>query len=199
MKTILSLFFSLFVFAANAQFTAVTNTSGTVTYGSTAVTVTGSGTASSYTVWCGAGPYWIGAGAGSTPSPGSYTYRFSPAITAFRVEVTAANVGESIAISVNGSHYSLTAADIFAYAGTCGSGTMGLSGDTVLCTSAGGSGANVGINVYVCGGINSCTVETDGLLNGSVYSFFISDTAICSATNNGPLCLGDTLKLSVPG
>ena len=80
-KTIAALLTLLFMhLGLQAQWYTTTNTSGTSLYGTTNVTVVGAGTASTYALWCGTGPYWIGAGAPSFPGPampGSYTYTFS--------------------------------------------------------------------------------------------------------------------------
>jgi gliding motility-associated-like protein len=196
MRYIYACLLLLFPFLGLAQFTTVTHTTGSATYGAYTVNVTGAGSASTFASYCGAGPYWIGAMA-YTGVPGSYTYRFSSPVSGFRVSITAADPGESITIAVNGVHYSLTAANVFTFAGTCGAPAMTLSGDSLLTTAS--TTSNGGIKVFECG-ITSVTVATNGYSNGSVYTFEFTDSVVCSrAANNGPVCPGDTLRLSGVG
>lgn len=192
--------FLLGAMGASAQFTAVTHLSGTATYSGHTVGVTSAGTASNIS-YCGTSPYWIGAGTGfGTPDPGSYTFTFSPAVNAIRVFVTAANPGESITATINGTRYSLTSSEVFTYTGTCGETSMPLSGDSLLADTAvsrSSDGAQAGGFMILRCGITSATIATNGIGNGSVFTLLISDTAGCSAaTNNGPICLGDTLELN---
>ena len=180
-----------FAGTARGQWFTTTNTSGTVLYGTYNVTVTGSGTASTYAAWCGTGPYWIGAGTGAVPTRGAYTFAFSPAVTAAKIYMTAADPGESISIAINGIHYSLTAGNIIPFTGTCGAPGYVLSGDSVISTAGNGYGA---LGIVYCP-ISTLEVSTNGISNGTVVTFMFSDSAACfKAVNNSP-CIGDTLKL----
>lgn len=195
MKAFLRLFVLICIaFSAQGQYYTTTNTTGTVLYGTTNVTVVGGGTASSYASWCGAGPYWIGAGSsvGGTPSPGWYTFTFSSPASRFRVKITAADPGESITIDINGVHHSIVSSEYTAWASTCGTPAFTLSGDTLLSTGSNSSGW---LDIAACD-INSVRVATNGRSNGSVFTFMFSDSGSCfSASNNGPICEGDTLRL----
>lgn len=207
MKFFIQLMFLLVLsYAGYSQYTTTTHLAGTVTYGATAVTVRGGGTFSSYSAWCGAGPYWIGngggSGAGVTPSPGSYTFAFNPSVNGFRVLVTAADgpisggPGESVTLEVNGVRFAITTAVFTAWASTCGTSAMSISGDSLLGT---GSNQAAILNILRCG-IDSVKVSTNGVNNGLVFSFLFTDTAICGyAANNGPICQSDTLRLYCVG
>lgn len=188
----------IILFASNAhgQYFTVTNTTGTVLYGATNVTVTSAGTASA-TPWCGVNPYWIGAGSGTIPAPGSYTFSFSPPISAVRLYASAMDYhaestldSEKIAIAINGVPYFLTPANFTVWAGTCGQPAAAVIYGELRAVADLGAGAGGQLDVTAAM-ISTCTVSTNGIYNGSTFTFeFIS-----GPTNNGPLCAGDTLKL----
>ncbi len=187
--------------AAEAQWYTTTNTTGTVLYGITNVTVVGSGSASSYPLWCGTSPYWIGSGAPSFPGPalpGRYNYTFSRPVNSIRVIATAMNIGETIEIKINGSPYTITS--ITPFAGPCLGGTsVSIIGGHMECTADAPSGSGGIVNITYCG-ITSAEVATSGYGNGTVYTFMFTDSGTCvAATNNGPICVNDTLKLGSPG
>ena len=199
MKNLLSIVAVLLLaLNANGQWYTTTNTTGTVLYGSTNVTVVGAGTASTYASWCGAGPYWIGAGTPLWPgpaSPGSYTYSFSPAVNAIKVSATAMNHGETIEITLNGVPYIISPGEWVPWAGSCGGGLYEtLTGGVVECTFDTSWGSGTIVEIHSCG-IVSCKVGTTGYGNGTVYTFEFSDSICFRATNNGPVCVNDTLKL----
>lgn len=182
--------------SVHGQWFTVTNLSGTTApYGTTNVSVLGGGSFSTYPGWCGAAPYWIGSGTGTVSVPGWYTFTFVPAATSIRIYTTASDPGESIAIKVNGVRYTLTAANLIAWASTCGTSTMTLSGDTLISVSGNSSSEIV---LTFCP-INSIEVETDGIMNGTVFTMMFSDSGSCfNALYNYP-CWGDTLKLRGAG
>ncbi len=191
------LFILLLATSASAQYTTVTNLSGTVAYGPTSVTVTSAGAVSS-TPYCGVNPYWVGSFSGSTtPSPGSYTFSFSPAVSAIRVYCTAMDVGistsdtEKIGLTINGTFYTLTPANFTVYPGTCGQPAAAIIGGWMDAVVDMGAGAGGQLDVTGMS-ISTCKVETNGFDNGTTFTFqFIGG----GPTSNGPLCAGDTLKL----
>lgn len=182
---------------ARGQYLTVTHLSGTAVYGTTSVTVTSAGSVSS-TPYCGVNPYWVGSFSGSTtPSPGSYTFSFTPAVSAVRVYCTAMDVGiatidtEKIGITINGVFYTLTPANFTVYPGTCGQPAAAIIGGWMDAVIDFGLGAGGQLDVSASS-ISTCKVETNGFDNGTTFTFqFISS----GPTNNGPLCIGDTLRL----
>ncbi len=181
---------------ANAQWFTVNNLSGTTApYGTNNVTVLGAGTFSTYPGWCGAIPYWIGNFTGGVATPGWYHFTFSTPTKSIKVYSTASDPGESIAIKINGVHYSLTAANLIPWPSTCGTPVMTLVGDSLV--SVGGN-SSAEIVITYCS-ITSVEVETDGLSNGTVFTFMFSDSGACfNVTANNP-CVGDTIKLDAVG
>ena len=185
-------------FFAQAQYDSIIHSAGTATYGGISVDVTSAGTASTYPGWCGAGPYWIGAGTGGGATgpydPGSYTFTFVPSVNRLRMFFTAADAGESISVTINGTLHTITPAELTAWTSTCGTPVIPISGDTLLST---GPNSSAELNIFQCG-ITTLTIETDGVQNGSVFSLAVIDSGTCSGvSNNGPLCAGDTLKLAI--
>jgi gliding motility-associated-like protein len=193
----------LFSSHINAQWYTINNVSGTTaTYGPHSVSVLGTGTYSTYPGWCGAGNYWIGAGTGGTPNPATYTFTVSPTVSSLRIFITAADPGESFWIAINGSRYPITALNFYPWASTCGTGAMSISGDSLLSGVSDGSGE---INITDCP-MSVIEVGTNGLLNGTVFTFMISDSGKCFRAWNStlnyniyPSCLGDTLFLNAFG
>jgi gliding motility-associated-like protein len=188
--------------AASAQWAQVTHLSGTVTVAGTAITVTSAGSASSIG-YCGTGPYWIGANSSTNPLYGQYTYNFSPAVSAVRAQITAMSWPglEVDSFFINGVFYPITAANLSTFLGTCNQTQAPavnglLQGPSV--TTPVGTGAEVIINPGVP--ITSFRISTNGSSNGNVWNMYI-DSGF-AATNNGPVCAGDTLKLfasAIPG
>jgi gliding motility-associated-like protein len=196
MTRILTLMLCLLIYGTNASaqtYYAVTALTGTQTVGGNTVTITSSGNVAT-TTYCGAGPYWVG---GPNNGTGNYTYAFATPVSSIRVQLTAMNDGEIISFSINGSPYTLTAANITAYAGTCGQAAAALSGGNLVgppsTPSTPGVGAEVNINIG--SGINTATVSANGVQAGTTYNFLFSSEAMADATNNGPVCWGSTLKL----
>jgi gliding motility-associated-like protein len=194
----LFVFFSL-AFSAKAQWTQVTNLSGTQNYGGTNVTVTAiGGGAQSYTDWCGAGPYWIGA----SDIPGTFQYDFAPNVTGVMFEFTAMNMGEILTIEMNGQPYTLGPCNVSDFVGTCGLSNTVIVNGVVTCPQDVSSGANG--TLTICGNISSITISNVGFGNGTVFSTYFR-TAPCSlqggggtvtAGSNSPLCQGETLNLT---
>ncbi len=200
MRTLFSIVIMLtFAFHANAQYVTVTNLAGTTAYGSTNVTVTTTGSVAS-TPWCGVNPYWIGSG-----GPGSYIFNFSSPKDAVRIYVTAMNVlgsdTEKISVFINGTFYNLTPANLTVYPGTCAQPTQPIIGGMLVCTAAPlGVGGGGQLDIYQCG-ITSCEVFTNGVLNGSTFTFQFDSTAggsCLDAWTNNP-CIGDSLHLKAIG
>ena len=195
--------FSIYAFNASAQYTQVTNTTGTQNYGGTNVTVTANGAgAQVYSDWCGAGPYWIGA----SDNPGSYTFAFSPAVTGVMFEFTAMNTGEILTITLNGQAYALGPCNVSDFVGTCGTSNTIIQNGVVTCPVDVPNGANG--TLTICGTINSIEIANVGAGNGTVFNTHFT-TAPCAlqggggsvtAGSNSPLCQGETLNLtSTPG
>ncbi len=182
---------------ADAQYTTVTNLSGTVLYGSTNVTVTSyMGTT---IPWCGVNPYWIG-----ETGPGYYDFAFSSPVNAVRIYITAMDyiggTSEIDTIWINGSPFTLTTANYTAWPGTCAQPAEPIIGGVLVCMFDAGSGGGGQLDIIQCG-INSCRVATNGLWNGNTFTFqfaVLSTGCGITASNNGPLCLGDTLRLTTP-
>jgi gliding motility-associated-like protein len=196
MNRILIIVLCLLAYCTNVSaqtYYTVTALSGTQTVGGNTVTVTSTGNVSTVN-YCGTDPYWIG---GPSTGPGSYTYTFASPVSNIRVRLTAMNDGEIISFTVNGSPYTLTTANIATFLGSCGQVQAVLSGGNLFgppgTPSTPGVGAEVNINVGT--GITSATVAANGVLAGTAYTFMFNNDMMADATNNGPVCWGDTLKL----
>jgi gliding motility-associated-like protein len=191
--------FVLFAVNANAQYTQLTHFSGTVAYGSYNVTVTPGGSFSTGGGICFAPPteYWAG------PSgPGWYDYVIDKPVYAVKVRTWGINggplgFGEYVRMTINGSIYAIQPADVISYTDCMpGGGPMYLwAGDWMGPVGGGYNGGSFAITN--CAGITSYRVWCDGSLSGVAYFTFIdTNRGTCfAATNNGPLCMGDTLKL----
>src|SRR5436305_2835625 len=83
------------------QYFSVTNTSGTVSVGGVNVTVTGTGSVTTYPCSPG-GPYWTGSG-----SSGTYTWTFSSPVLSIKMHIDAQDPGDNCSFKINGSSYSI--------------------------------------------------------------------------------------------
>jgi hypothetical protein len=121
----------------------VIHTSGTQNVNGINVTVTPAG-ASTYPDWCGAGPYWIGA----VSISGSYSFSFGTLVDRVRIRLTAVNTGEVISFVVNGAPYTLSAANLVTFLGTCNQVQATIAGGNLVGTTsvppASGAEVNIG-------------------------------------------------------
>lgn len=208
MRLVLAMVLLLVAVHSRAQYAPVTNFSGTATYGSRSVTVTTSGTTSSYPDACLGSTlaYW----AGSTGA-GSYNYTLSAPIYSILIEASALNAGplgggEYLQVTVNGSPYILQPANVLSYA-HCqapGSGPCYLSGGKffgpVGTTSPTDYSGGI-LQISICTGITSFSIGCNGTTNGATYHVSIDTTSRCNviASSNDPVCAGDTIKLFAIG
>lgn len=201
---------------ANAQLVPVTHFTGSATVGTRTITVTTSGSATTYYNACLGMPQQYH----SAPSgAGKYIFTVSGGpVYSIRIEGHGLNAGpmgggEYMDMEINGAPYSLLPADVVSYS-NCGSTGAGpcylysgrLYGPYDVSLSFTHHNAGI-VQVNKCTGITSFSVGSNGITGGIAYHLYIDTMAstICqlTATNNGPLCMGDTLKLfatpSTPG
>ncbi len=208
MKVIYRIFILLlFATTANAAYIQITNTSGTATYGGLSVTVVPTGSFTTWSSWCTMSfgtSYWIG-----SSGPGNYTYTLSRPVHSIKVVSYALNGGaymgggEYLQMYLNGAPYSLTTTDMTSYTDCpgAGSGPCYLASGWLWGPVGSGSDYDGGdFTINQCTNINSFEMYCNGTEAGVTYYVWVDTTLSCfSAINNGPLCLGDTLRLSVVG
>ena len=214
-KLLYILIFTLLAVNTKAQYVQITNVAGTTAaYGSLTATVTGGGTYSMVTGgWCTYTTTEYAPGfSGFGGAPGDFKFVLNHAVSAVKVFSYAINGGsygngEYLELYINGVPYSFTPADITSYT-DCGSGAA----PCYLYTLAGGPTVIMGplptstpwnggdFIVSQCTGITSFEIYTNASLNGiGVYVYVDTVFSCFNAFNNGPICAGDSLKLSVTG
>lgn len=185
---------------ANGQYFFVTNFSGTTFYGTYGITVTTGGSVSTGGGTCFGAPieYWAGPG-----GPGYYDYVVNKPVYAVRVRTWGINggpygTGEYVTMSINGATYALTPADVTAYTECSPGGGPGyiFSGNYMGPVGTTGNHNGGDWTIRMCSGINSFRLWCNGSLSGVAYHIEVDTTAGAGcASNNGPVCQGDTLKL----
>lgn len=192
----------LFGSSLNAQVFPVTHTAGTMTStgSGTSVTVTSTGSAGS-TPHCGVSPFWIGNSGGSTPLPGSYTFTFVPVVKSVQLKFTAMNNvtpdTETITININGPVYPLTPGNFTVFSGSCAQPSAIIAGGKLIAVPGVGSiGSGGQIDIVQCN-IGSIMISTNGLLNGTVFSFtFDTGSSITPVTGPTNVCTGNSITLA---
>lgn len=169
----------------------------TQTLGSTTVTITGNG--GNYNVpytFCSnmPGPYLIGHFSASY-----YLFSFSTPVNLIRIRVHGMQSGEVISVEINGSSYSLGTANNLVQCTSCSAGCqdplasfVGGNMDASATLSVSGGEFTIG---SVPGGISSIKLSHNGLQAGAGISVEFQEGVPAQASNNGPVCWGDTLKL----
>ena len=210
MKNIIQLVLLVSLFSLNAKgaFVQINNLSGTAAYGSLTATVTSTGSVTTWSSWCATSfgtSFWAGNGIGT---PGSYTFTLNHPVYSLKVLSYALNggptgTGEYLKMTVNGAFHPLTATEMTSYS-DCGSGAGPCYLSAGLLYGPAGSSSDYNGGDFVittCGGISSFDIYCDGSLEGVTYYVFVDTTfgGCFGATNNGPICFGDTLKLNATG
>ncbi len=157
---------------------------------------------------CGVGPYHIGYFVSLLfivfRTPDAYTFTFSNPIKHIRIESVGLYNTDFITVSINGVPYTLTNAHLYPLTSynSCGSRNSvnativgGMMTGTLPATYSGATSA--GTLIIKESGISSVTIAWSGLLypngqSGTVASVYFGQI---DATNNGPLCAGDSLQL----
>jgi gliding motility-associated-like protein len=195
-KKILAFLFMLFFFlpGLSAQtFYQVDVLSGTQLLGSTTVTVVGTGGNYGYYNFCGTipGPYLPG-----NTSPGNFLFTFSTPVQLLRITTHGMQSQEVNSIEINGATYTLGTANNLIVCPTCTGTCQDPIGSFVGGNLVGypGSGGQFTIT-NVPGGISSVKFSNNGVQSGTAFSMEFQEGLPVEATNNGPVCWGDTLKL----
>lgn len=197
-KIVFSIFFMLFCFAFSTSSQAqiyyqVTVLTGNQTLGNTTVTVVGTGGNYGFYNFCGPfpGPYLPG-----NSGPSNYLFTFSAPVNKLRFKLHGAGNLEVSTIEINGAVYALGAANNLVICATCTGTCQDPLGSFVGGNFVGipGSGGEFTIE-NVPGGINTIKYLHNGQQAGTAFSIEFQEGLNPIATNNGPVCWGDTLKL----
>lgn len=197
-KIILPIFLliSLIAFSIKSQgqtYYQVTVLTGTQLLGTTTVTVVGTGGNYGFYNFCGPfpGPYLPG-----NSGPGNFLFTFSTPVNKLRFKLHGAQNQEVCTIQINGVAYALGAANNLVTCATCTGTCQDPLGSFVGGNFVGipGSGGEFTIE-NVTGGISSVKFLHNGVQAGTAFSIEFQEGLNPVATNNGPVCWGDTLKL----
>jgi len=190
--------FFAFIFAftnpSQAQtYYQVTVLTGTQLLGNTTVTVVGTGGNFGYYNFCTLmpGPYLPG-----NSSPGNFLFSFSTPVQSLRFTTHGMENLEVNSIEINGAPYMLGPANNLIVCPTCTGTCQDPIGSFVGGNLIGvpGSGGQFTID-NVAGGISSVRFSNNGQQAGTGFSIEFQEGLPVEATNNGPVCWGDTLKL----
>lgn len=187
----------------SAQAIQVLHVSGTQQVGCTSVTVTSVGSTGVLS-YCGESPYWVGVGTQS----GSYTFSFSPPVSAVSLGITAINnqlvvsSREEVRFEIDGVPYPITVP---------GTPPVACFTPAVITPMGAITGEVDGVGAWDVMEINT-TISTlkvediilQGTPNGVVFSLFIC--SLCCETDAGniptpnqTLCAGETLNFTNTG
>lgn len=197
-KIIFSIFFLLSYFAFNASSQAqtyyqVTTLAGVQVLGNTTVTVVGTGGNYGFYNFCGPfpGPYLPG-----NSGPGDFFFTFSTPVNKLRFKLHGSAPQEICTIEINGAFYALGAANNLVICATCTGTCQDPLGSFVAGTFVGTPGTGGEFTIEnVPGGISSVKFLHNGQQAGTAFSIEFQEGLNPLATNNGPVCWGDTLKL----
>lgn len=202
MRKVLYLFIllGLLSFNAKAVYFPITSTGGIQVVGGVTVTVSGINSPLTGST-CGAGPYFIG----GLKSDG-YNYAFSTNVTHVRFEFVLLHPDDSVAFYINGSStkYPLTAANVSAFAGTCGQLNFPAVNNSNLSALLTPGGTSVGATVDIQNATGISSVSVVHLFNsassggGTIYNAYLqNDTCRLDfhATVDSPACTNRTIKL----
>lgn len=187
-------------FSANGQnlyyqVTTWTNTTTTQTVNNTTVTITSTG--GNYTIpynFCAnmPGPYLVG-----HFSAGNYLFSFSSPVRSVRIRVHGMQSAEVISIEINGTAYALGVGNNLIQCTACNASCQDPVGTIVAGELHGSatfsSGGEFTIE-NVSGGISSIKILHNGQQAGAGISLEFQEGYV-HASNNGPVCWGDSLKL----
>jgi uncharacterized protein YjdB len=185
MRTLLVASALMFSVQSMAQtYFSVTNLSGTVAVGGVNVTVTSTGSASTYSCGGFEQPYYEGGG-----SAGSYTWSFSSPVSKIRMHVGALDPGETMQFFVNGVAYTLTGANLSNFAPKCFSAVSNGVASGGILTNPGGTVAASLIDINPGVAINSFTASfPSGGFSGTTHDFLFAAASI-SFDNGSPQSL----------
>ena len=173
-KSILFLSLILIGLQGFAQYTQVTNSSGTTAYGSVSVTTTSSGSVSYAGTCTSANFFWLNPGS-------SYTFTFSSPVSALQMQYMngpAVNTLTTGHFIVNGSPYTITGANISAGASICSDFTLNvISGGNL--TNAGDLTGTPNSQVDIPGPITSITIQHTGGSNLIVFQMAFNPIPVC--------------------
>jgi hypothetical protein len=182
MKKLLTIFFLLNCSIVRSECTnQVTHLTGTVQVNGVNVTVTSSGLVDTFYTYCpNTFPYFIGASWQGITGTGSYSFIFSPPVSALTLNFSGItnNVTccqEVIKLFVNGNHYAIPSTGVF---NDCDSmAQLTSEGDITGCSNCNLSGWN---GTTISGVISSLTVLDTMVLGastgGSLFSLFICNS-----------------------
>jgi len=143
------------------------------------------------------GPYFIGTTAArKTPVTNGYEFRFSVPVRQVRFKVSSSDYGEELSTFVNGSFFTLNAANLSSLSGCGNSGHSYISNGKVNFDSA--TRDNSTQITIASSGINSIDLY-DLIQNaGSVFSFqFVFDTTVSIVNYTDTLlCAGDSIHIA---
>ena len=211
MYVLLNRFLTIFIACCLLQVTAnaqtyyqITHLAGTQANNGVNITVTPTGFVTSAN-YCGADPYAIGRNLNFITGYGKYGFNFSTPVVALRIYVTALNSGtastpgEVDSFFVNGSWYPLSAPNFSPSPGSCSplSSTI-VNGNLTAALSTGNSGTGAQIDISGIS-ITSFAISTNGAENGNTVGVYFAFDLGAHASNNGPLCAGQTLNLTGSG
>lgn len=190
------------IISANARgaYVQVTHLTGTATYSGVAVTLGVSGSTGSGGGDCLITPTPYRTGGAPGALPGTRTFICSVPVYAVKLYCERIHNTEFIRVGINGVTYTLTAANVVTLTDCHGTYFCSISaGNLVGPATDDHSGATV--TITSCTGINSFSVYCNGLVGGSTFYAWIDPvfTGCLTATNNGPVCAGDSLKLFAHG
>ncbi len=202
MKRWLAIFgICLFAVLQSKAQVAVTNLSGTATYGSLSVTVTSTGGVSSWSASCLGTPaqYWVGMG-----TSGAYNYQFSRPVYRIKMQSYALNGGEYIQLYVNGLPYVVTMTDVISLGGGCpstSSTVCSLSLGRIYGPATGMSDyAGPDLDIKFCDRVDSFKVYCMSN-SGMTYHMQVdtvsslTSTHHVTASSSSPVCEGANLNL----
>ncbi len=167
--------------AYSQTYYSVTNLSGTSLVDGITVTVTSSGSISSYT--CGsAGPYWEGSG-----SVGSYTWSFSSPVNTVKFDINYSNIGDDISFKINGTSYPLSSSQVTALSECDASSTLIVSGGNLVYTGSTYSYGSATVTINTGSSINSVTLQCLGGGSGVTNDclFAVGFTNVAPSFTNG--------------
>jgi gliding motility-associated-like protein len=198
MNRLLKFFFSViatfaFVVSYGQQ---ITHLSGTQNVNGINVTVVPNGVAQVST-FCNGGPYWIGNSFGV--SPGSYTFKFATPVTGVKLILQAVNATEINCITINGSPYAITPANFSPLSNNCGFQTVSILQAGCITEFVNSNVSGCELDIDYCSGIDSITIENNGLVSGTVFSIQYKNDIIpaLAVSSNSPVCIASPIQLTM--
>jgi uncharacterized protein YjdB len=157
---------------------AVTALSGTTTVGGVSVTVTSSGSVSSYGCTPG-GSYWTGSG-----GSGTYTWTFGTPVSSIKMHIDAQDAGDDCNFTINGVSYAINLSQISYYTPACFGATNAATVSAGNLVYAGPSTNDATLLVITPGyGINSFSMTCAGGGSGVTNDFNFASAPALTFTN----------------